>query len=90
MMLRKRTGMLMKRDWDKAINSSHLSNHTFHLETPDWMIFGDKAAILNPEVTEGPYCKSYSSARFCAQTLIVYQTSRVRRSARMSATRSQV
>jgi hypothetical protein len=38
-----------------VLAKNHRSNSTFRLETPDWQIFGEKAAILSPEQTEGPY-----------------------------------
>ncbi|KAF2435539.1 aromatic compound dioxygenase [Tothia fuscella] len=46
---------LRPRDWKESLKKDHRSNLTHSLQTPSWQIFEEKAAVLSPEVTEGPY-----------------------------------
>ena len=49
------------RDFRKALNTSHHSSKNYTSETPPGVVFaGNSSCILSPEVTEGPYCKSFA------------------------------
>jgi hypothetical protein len=48
---------LQPRDWSEVLKKNHRTNTSHTLQTPSWQVFGEKAVILSPEVTEGPYCE---------------------------------
>jgi hypothetical protein len=45
-----------RQDIRQILSKNHRTNASVTLQTPDWQIFGDKAAVLSPKQAEGPYC----------------------------------
>jgi hypothetical protein len=45
-----------RQDIRQILNKNHRTNASVTLQTPDWQIFGEKAAVLSPKQAEGPYC----------------------------------
>jgi hypothetical protein len=48
-------------DWNRVLQKSHKSNLdvSASLANADWVLLGqNRSTVLNPQVTEGPYCKS--------------------------------
>lgn len=49
---------IVKRDFEEVLNTDHHSNASVTPESPDDIVFsGNASCILQPETTEGPYCK---------------------------------
>jgi hypothetical protein len=49
---------IVKRDFEDVLNTDHHSNASVTPDSPDDVIFaGNASCILQPETTEGPYCK---------------------------------
>lgn len=51
---------IVKRDFEEVLNTDHHSNASVTPDSPDDIVFaGNASCILQPETTEGPYCKLY-------------------------------
>ncbi|KAF2108095.1 Intradiol ring-cleavage dioxygenase [Lophiotrema nucula] len=61
-------GGIERRDFGKALNTSHHSSQNYTSSTPADVLFaGNASCILSPEVTEGPY---YVSGEYVRQNVV--------------------
>ena len=55
---------IVKRSFEDVLNTDHHSNASVTPDSPDDVIFaGNASCILQPETTEGPYCRSISTTK---------------------------